>query len=223
MRLFVVERICYPRVMLDTPKLRTRATATLVCGLAAALNAGCASKPAVSLDPSSIEHEEAAILGHITAYNQDIDETGHCYAEFQNTAGERVAYLSLDETGWVMATVPPGPVKLAYVACVIYAAVTQTVVHQFEDASFVVPGQNKLAYFGHLAVAFQAKERNLFAEALTPPIVKALLPNEQPPPSFAQVADKFDPAVAEFRARFPESANRLEPLKALLKQPLMEP
>lgn len=179
---------------------------------------GCAAKPAVSLDPSHIANEEAAILGHITATNRDVDETEHCYAEFQNTAGQRVAYLSMDESGWIMATVPPGPTRLALVVCTIYGGVTENVYHSFLDGSFVVPGHDKLAYFGHVVIAFNHKGKNLFVEALAPPMAKMFIPSPKSPPSVAQVLNEFEDAVAEYRRRFPESVQRLRAVEAVLTE-----
>jgi hypothetical protein len=184
--------------------------------LAGAAIIGCANKQALNLDPVKVAKSDAAIMGHITAFNRDQDETKHCYAEFQNMAGERIAYLSLDKSGWVMATLPTGPVKLAKVVCAIYGAVSQVVSHEFTDESFVAPGQDKIAYFGHVAVAFNAPKKNLFAEALTPPIIQMFIPLKKQPPSFAQIANKFDLAVTEYIQRYPEGEKQLKPVAALL-------
>jgi hypothetical protein len=172
-------------------------------------SASCASRPAINLTPADLTPQDGVLVGRVNATNRDEDETKHCYVEFVDPNKERVAYLSLDESGWVFATVPPGRVTLSYVGCVIYAAVTQSVAHQAQMDIDVPPG-NQAAYFGEVSVAFQSQKKNLFVEALTPALAKAMIPEKRNPPSVHSVTYNQPRAVSELQTRYGSAINQLK-------------
>jgi putative salt-induced outer membrane protein YdiY len=109
--------------------------------------------------------------------------------------------------------VPPGRVTLSYVACVIYAAVTQTVVHQM-DMDIDVPSGNQAAYFGEVSVAFQSQKKNLFVEALTPALAKAMIPAKRGPRSEHTVVYNRPKAESELRSRYGSAIQQLKLVQA---------
>ncbi len=131
--------------------------------------------------------------------------------DFQDPLGESIKLVALDETGWVITTVPRGEVLyLARVACNIYGPVTISVQHQERLVRFEAPGNDTVAYFGHVMVTFESKPPNLFAAALTPPVVKAFLPDKPSTPSSARVFSDFEAATAELRQRYSDIDQRMK-------------
>lgn len=193
-----------------------RALAGVLC--VSAVSLGC-RRPASKLALADVTPEKGAVFGQVRAFHGDEDVTSSCYVGFKDTAGKRVAYLSLDATGWVFTTLPRGKVGLELVTCVLSGGVMETnqaASHVAKDLYFGVPGGDKIAYFGAVDVTFHTKLGNLVGEALTPPALRVLTDTSKQ--STLMLTNEAQEAETEYRRRYPQYGAQLTPVVALISQ-----
>jgi hypothetical protein len=127
---------------LDGGPLQQSLTA-LWCALAIAACAGSSA----NLNPTHIAPDRGAIAGHIVVNNHQQDVTQSCIAVFSGRGGQRTN-IQLAADGWVFTTLARGAARIEAVSCTL----DRRAKFRVEDVSFNVPGNDVVAYFGHLTV-----------------------------------------------------------------------
>jgi hypothetical protein len=134
----------------------SRARRRACLALAALGTSGCAL-PAVNLSPREVSADEAAIFGRIEVVNDGERVTERCKVVFTDEdKRDKTPRMKLDESGWVFATVRPGPTYLSSVLCGIPNTQYYSGDYLTRRLAFQAPGHGRAAYFGHVRIDVHA-------------------------------------------------------------------
>jgi Peptidase family S41 len=129
-----------------------RSFESAVLSILCIIGTSCATS-ATKFSPDELKDNQGAFFGRVHIFNYGKEISGSCYVEFKDEKGERKAYLKLDNTGWIFASVTPGDTFLSKLDCTTGAQFGPINV-TFDDLKFPVPSKNQITYFGDMAFRF---------------------------------------------------------------------
>jgi hypothetical protein len=189
------------------------------------------------LAPSSLE---GALFGRIEVFNDGAPVKSGCTVRLTGDGGSEKAAVSLDEDGWVFTTVTRGLTHVSDVTCAIGVA---TPSYRSRAHAFVVIGQNKIVYFGHLRIDMhtnpyvkpEPSERaevgaetaqvarllvgGILGELIAGAIVQGTA-DKSAPSGTADVFDRFDDAKLVYEARDMRGESALRPVARIAGEPI---
>lgn len=133
----------------STTALRRGGPVALVVALA-----GCGT-PAKAFDPGKLGARDGALFGHFTVLAGSADATSSCYVEIADQHQQRLSYISLDKSGWLFASVRPGPAYISSVLCPRIQGNLGVPLFRYPPRGVInVPATPRIAYFGHVQLNF---------------------------------------------------------------------
>lgn len=119
------------------------------CAIAFALfMAGCATS-SKNFKPKELAPGEGVFLGKVKVYIDGNDLTRRCYIGFNE---DRKPYVSLDESGQVIAKSKTGPTSLSFLICTEFGLISVNHSCEWKGANFVNAGSGKQTYFGNVRI-----------------------------------------------------------------------
>jgi hypothetical protein len=138
------------------------ASALAACAAFASLTPGCSGgHSAKTFQPKSIPPGQGAVIGHVRVFKGEDEVTGSCSILFTDEKKQGIGY-SLDDSGWVFATLPRGPRYLSFVNC----AVWNGLFYGTDALRFDVAGGGRTTYFGDVSFYLADEDGKAFWRAV---------------------------------------------------------
>lgn len=159
------------------PRLGLPAVLLSLVGCAAL--AGCAPT-ATHISPRQVAPTQAAIFGRLVILDKGKAVTARCEVVFTDQdEQEKTPHLPLDATGWVFATVAPGPTYLSSVLCDIPDTASSSGTYETRRLAFQAPGGGRITYFGYVRIDMQAEHQDrgaMFAAGMAMGLTRVVMP-----------------------------------------------
>lgn len=112
------------------------------------LIANCASS-SKNFNTKDVKADEGIFVGNIKVFLNGEDFTKHCYIGFN---GNNKPYISLDESGNIIAKTKIGKNTLTYIGCLEVKFISENHVCNWIGAEFLNVGKGKQTYIGNIRV-----------------------------------------------------------------------
>lgn len=164
---------------------------------------GCAhSSSDVKL--SEVENGQGVLFGHVDLYKNEkqlgTGWTTPCFLSFSDEKEDTLVKVKVDETGWILASVPVGKVYLSEIYCKS-GYLQSDFTMKPHGLSFSIPSEKSATYFGTLTVRF-----NYYR----PSVLSGKVPTQ------IKIENQFDAAQQEFQKRFGADAGSFKLIDATI-------